>query len=295
MELNNLKAFLAVTDHGSFSVAAEKLHLTQPAVSKRIASLEHVLGKPLFDRIARTVHLTEAGVALLPVARSICSELDRIQQTITSLGSSISGKLSLGTSHHIGLHRLPSPLREFTTLYPQVEMDLHFMDSEDACLKVEQGLLELAIVTLPETDFLQLTTELIWDDPLVIACTKDHPLVSRKNITPDILAHYPAIVPSLETVTRQVLDKALRPYNVRLRVAMETNYIETIKMMVSVGLGWSAIPKTMINEELATIDVPEFRLSRKLGIAFHKRRSLTSAAQAFIELLQASRDTQAMN
>ena len=290
MELNNLKAFLAVADQGSFSAAAETLHLTQPAVSKRIASLEQVLGKPLFDRIARNIHLTEAGAALLPVARSICAELERIQQTIASLGTSISGKLSLGTSHHIGLHRLPNPLRDFTSRYPEVEMDLHFMDSEDACTEVEKGSLELAVVTLPESGFSQLSTRLIWDDPLYITCNRDHPLAEIQAVTPNILADYPAIVPSRETVTRQVLDKALQPHNVRLKIAMETNYIETIKMMVSVGLGWSAIPATMISDELIALDVTAFSLSRRLGIAWHRRRSLSAAAQVFMEELQGQSD-----
>ena len=290
MELNNLKAFITVADCASFSAAAEKLHLTQPAVSKRIAALESALDAPLFDRIGRRIRLTEPGAALLPVARRICSDLTQIQQTIASLGQNVAGKLSIGTSHHIGLHRLPALLREFTARYPEVEMDLHFMDSEDACAAVEANSLELAVVTLPESPFPNLQTRLIWNDPLLIATDPDHPLTRKKNPQPSDLADYPAIVPSRETVTRQVLDKALLPFGIKPRVAMETNYIETIKMMVSVGLGWGAIPQTMIGDELVIIQVKRLKLARKLGLVTHKQRSLSAAAQAFIGLLEKAAD-----
>lgn len=286
MEINNLKAFLAVTESNSFSQAAEKLHLTQPAISKRIAALEESLDTRLFDRISRRIQLTEAGNILLPTARSICGDIQQVQQAIASIGKSVGGRLSIGTSHHIGLHRLPEVLREFTSSYPQVELDLHFMDSEDACIKVENNQLELAIVTLPETPFPQLNSEIIWRDPLQISCARNHPLGALKHVTATDLATYPAIVPSPETVTRQILDKALLPYDVRLKIAMETNYIETIKMMVSVGLGWSSLPQTMLNEELLSIPVKGLTLERRLGTATHKKRSLSTAAEAFITLLR---------
>lgn len=286
MEINNLKAFLAVAESNSFSQAGEKLHLTQPAISKRIATLEEALGSRLFDRISRRIQLTEAGTLLLPTARNICGDIQQIQQAIANLGKSVGGRLSIGTSHHIGLHRLPEVLREFTSTFPEVELDLHFMDSEDACLKVENNLLELAIVTLPENPFPQLESEIIWHDPLQITCARNHPLSTLSQVTPADLARFPAIVPSADTVTRQILDKALLPFDIRLKIAMETNYIETIKMMVSVGLGWSSLPQTMLNQELLGIPVEGLTLERRLGTATHKKRSLSSAAQAFITLLR---------
>lgn len=290
MDLNHLKAFLSVADCGSFSIAAERMHLTQPAISKRIAALEQQLNANLFDRIARQVHLTEAGEALLPVARAVCTELERIQQTIASLNSAVGGKLSLGTSHHIGLHRMPALLLAFTAEFPEVEMDLHFMDSDDACLRVENGTLELAVVTLPGTRFQKLEAERVWTDPLAIACNHDHPLHQEREITPAVLANHPAVVSTFDTVTRQVLDQALLSHDVRLKVALETNYMETIKMMVSVGLGWSAIPEIMLSDELTPLDVPGMQLSRELGFVRHKKRSLSSAAQAFITLLREHAD-----
>ncbi len=288
MEINLLLAFIRVAQHESFSIAAEALHLTQPAVSKRIATLEQSLDSRLFDRMGKYVKLTEAGSILLPVAKHICNEIEQVQQDIASIGESITGRLSVGTSHHIGLHRLPTVLKEFKINYPQVDLDLHFMDSEDACAKVESNLLELAVVTLPEKSFPNLTTHLVWTDPLVISSNNDHPLRDNPNPTIVDLSKFPAIVPSTNTVTRQVLDRALLPHAIRLNIGMETNYLETIKMLVSVGMGWSALPYSMIDKDLHIVPIKKFSVSRKLGIAHLKKRSLSSAAEAFIQLLNAN-------
>ncbi len=149
MDIASLQAFIAVAEHQSFSRAAEHLYLTQPAVSKRIAQLEVDLGVALFDRIGRRISLTQAGQALLPRARRLLNDAREIRRTLADLSGEISGRLLMGTSHHIGLHRLPGPLKHFTHSYPDVELDIRFMDSEAACHAVEIGDLELAIATLP--------------------------------------------------------------------------------------------------------------------------------------------------
>ena len=149
MDIDSLQAFIAVAENQSFSLAAEHLYLTQPAISKRIAALESELDTRLFDRIGRKVELTESGNALLPRARNILLDVEDSRRAISNLSGKITGKLSIGTSHHIGLHRLPPVLRSFTKKYPEVELDLHFMDSEEACQAVAHGDLELGIVTLP--------------------------------------------------------------------------------------------------------------------------------------------------
>ena len=139
MDFSALEAFVTVAEQGSFSRAAEALHLTQPAISKRVAALESELDARLFDRIGRKVNLTEAGDALLSNARRILQELEESRRVIANLSTEVRGRLSLATSHHAGLHRLPPVLRIYTKQYPQVELDLHFMDSESACSAVEHG------------------------------------------------------------------------------------------------------------------------------------------------------------
>ncbi len=286
MDFPALKAFITVAEAGSFSLAAERLFLTQPAVSKRIAGLESELDTRLFDRIGRRVTLTESGRALLPRAQRILIEMEDSARAISNLSGKIHGTLRFGTSHHIGLHRLPPALQQFTQRNPQVRLDIRFMDSEAACHAVEQGELELGIVTLPPRPSASLTTRTIWPDPLGIVVSPDHPLTGRPVVRLSDLAQHPAILPASATYTRQIAERAFRELGLSLDVALSTNYLETIKMLVSVGIGWSLLPLTMLNPQLRELTVPEITLQRSLGVVHHRERSLSNAARALIALLQ---------
>lgn len=286
MDIPNLSAFLAVADTGSFSTASDNLYLTQPAVSKRIAALESELDVNLFDRIGRKVTLTESGIALLPRARNILQQVEDSKRAIQNLSGHIAGKLSIGTSHHIGLHRLPPVLRAFTHAYPDVELDLHFMDSEEACHAVEHGELELGIVTLPLQPAHLLLTREVWPDPLDIVVNQDHPLAQVKKVLPKHLAEFPAILPTRGTYTRQIFEDTMQEHKLKLKVGLSTNYLETIKMMVSVGLGWSILPRSMVNQELKTLTINNIKLQRKLGVVWHSGHTLSNAAKAMFGCLE---------
>jgi DNA-binding transcriptional LysR family regulator len=287
MDIANLRAFVEVADTRSFSAAAAHLHLTQPAISKRIAVLEETFAARLFDRIGRAVDLTEAGRALLPRARRILAELDDSHRALSDLSGTIGGTLRLGTSHHIGLHRLPPALRAFATRYAEVTLDLHFLDSEAACHAVETGDLELAIVTLPPEERASLEMQPIWDDPLVVVCAPEHPLAQRRRVQVGDLAAHAAILPASSTYTRQIAERVFRELGVELHSSLSTNYLETIKMLVAVGLGWSLLPQTMVDRQLHALPVRGLRLRRTLGIVRHRERTLSNAARAMIELLRA--------
>ncbi|MGB5728550.1 MAG: LysR family transcriptional regulator [Thiogranum sp.] len=285
MEFAALKAFVAVAETGSFSVAAERLFLTQPAVSKRIAALESELDTRLFDRIGRTVTLTEAGVALLPRAQSMLVELKDSIRAVSSLSDEVRGTLRFATSHHIGLHRLPPTLKRYTQAYPQVRLDIRFMDSEAACVAVEHGDLELGIVTLPPAPSSNLTTEVIWQDPLGIVVSRSHPLTGKADVTLGELAQHVAVLPSSNTYTRQIAEQAFSRLGLELEVTFSTNYLETIKMLVSVGIGWSLLPNTMLDKHICMLSVEELSLQRSLGIVYHRERTLSNAARALISEL----------
>ena len=282
MDIASLQAFTAVAEHNSFSEAAEQLYLTQPAVSKRVAQLEGDLGVSLFDRIGRKVSLTEAGRALLPRVRRLLNDAREIRRALADLSGEVGGRLTMGTSHHIGLHRLPEPLKRFTRDYPGVELDIRFMDSEEACHAVEVGDLELAIVTLPPKPLPHLKVETIWDDPLVFMVAADHPLAGKRNLKLETLLQHPAVLPSTNTYTRGILERAVRAQGLELQIGMETNYLETLQMLVASGLGWSLLPRTQINEQVASVGVRGMELSRQLGAVTHEKRSLSNAAVAMI-------------
>jgi len=291
MDIPNLYAFVAVADTRSFSVASEHLFLTQPAISKRISALEAELDVQLFDRIGRKVSLTEAGKALLTRAQSILQQVEDSKRAIQNLSGHVAGKLSIGTSHHIGLHRLPPVLRAFTHTYPEVELDLHFMDSEEACHAIEHGELELGIVTLPLKPEKILHTYEVWPDPLDIVVNPTHPLTRLKKITPEQLAEYSAILPTRGTYTRQIFEHTMSKHKLELKVGLSTNYLETIKMMVSVGLGWSVLPRSMLGKELKTLNIDGIKLERKLGVVWHSGHTLSNAAQAMAQLLKPNEST----
>ncbi|MBZ2187665.1 LysR family transcriptional regulator [Alcanivorax sp. JB21] len=291
MDTHSLQAFLAVTDQGSFSAAAEALFVTQPAISKRIALLEQQLGTRLFDRIGRQVHLTEAGQALLPRARNILRDMEDTSRAISNLAGHVGGTLRIGTSHHIGLHRLPPVLREFSRRYPEVQLDIHFIDSEEAWEGVLQGDLELGVVTLPPAPDPRVTSEVIWQDPLVFMAAPEHPLAQERQVTLAMLTGYSAILPSPVTFTRRIVEKLFDDHALTLNISMSTNYLETIYMMVSIGLGWSVLPATMLDGQVRTLPVTTQLPVRQLGYVMHPARSLSNAGRHFLEILRQEMQT----
>lgn len=285
MDTDSLTAFIEVADHGSFSVAAERLHLSQPAVSKRIANLEDRLGRRLFDRVARRVVLTDAGRTLLPHARKVLADLEDAKRALSRLSADVSGRLSVGTSHHIGLHRLPRVLKHYAAHYPDVDLDLHFMDSEVACEAVVQGRLELGIVTLPLEPIDVLEARQIWHDPLDVVLARGHPLAGVSPLSLAQLAEHPTVLPDEATYTHRIITAEFQRQGVTPRVRLATNYLETLKMLVAIGLGWSVLPRSMLDSSILAVEVEGLHLSRELGVVSHRRRLLSRAAEALISTL----------
>lgn len=286
MDIASLQAFVIVADTGSFSKASDKLYLTQPAISKRIASLETELNTRVFDRIGRQISLTEAGQALLPRARRILQEVEDSRRTLQNLSGNITGPLHIGTSHHIGLHRLPPVLRAYTKKFPDVELDIQFMDSEQACRAVEHGELEMGIVTLPLHRSAALLAQVIWPDPLSIVIGKTHPLASHGKVTLQQLVEHKAILPAHGTFTREIIEQTFAKQHLQVNIGLVTNYLETIKMMVSIGLGWSVLPDSMLSKDIKAIRLRGLQMQRELGIVWHGGRTLSNAAVAMQKLLR---------
>lgn len=285
MDLQDLAAFVEVAERGSFSAAAERLHLTQPAVSKRVAALEARLAQKLFDRVARRINLTDAGRTLLPYARSVLQALEDGRRAMSHLQATISGRLSLGISHHIGLHHLPPVLKRYTQRYPDVDLDIHFMDSEVACHDVLAGQLELGIVTLPTQAIEHLCTRPVWPDPLCVVVAPEHPLAQQQHPQLADLGTHPAVLPDATTYTHRVIRAALQQHAIEPRVRLATNYLETLKMLVAIGLGWSVLPASMIDDSLRALHIPGLSLQRELGAVWHERRTLSAGAQALLHEL----------
>lgn len=286
MQLSAVKAFISVCDTGSFGDAAQQLHLTQPAVSKRIATLETQLGHPLFDRVGRGVLLTEAGHNFLPHARRLLTELTDAQRALDGLSDHVAGRLGLALSHHVALHRMPPVLQQFVETYPDVQLDIRFLGSEAACEAVRRGQIELAVITLPDTPLDPLEQAVVWPDPMRILVAPNHPLVRQTEVSATDLADVPALLPEPETYTYGAVAQALGTLGVEPRLRLTSNYLETLRMLTAVGLGWTALPETMIDSDLAPLDLPSLSLRRSLGTVRHADRNLSNAARALLALLQ---------
>ncbi len=287
MQTEAIEAFVSICELGSFQAAADALHLTQPAVSKRLANLEDRLGHTLFDRVGRGVALTEAGRAYLPHAREMIAVLADGVRELESLGAHVGGPLSLALSHHVGLHRMPPILRAFVRDYPDVSPTIRFVDSEAACRLVAHGECELAVITLPTTPHQALRLHPIWRDPLQIFVSRDHDLADTINPGPAMLAKYASLLPPAGSTTRNIIDRALQNRGVSISARMESHYLETLRMLAGVGLGWTVLPSAMSRGELIApgFDLP---MARNLGVVTHPHRSLSNAASVLIQMLEAA-------
>ena len=291
MQISQISAFLTIAELESFSLAAERLHITQPAVSKRIRQLEQNMNTVLFDRIGKRSILTPDGKAFLPHAERIFHEIKTYKSSLSQQHDKPTGILSLATSHHIGLHRLPQVLRDFKIKYPQVDLELHFMDSEDACVAIANNELELAVVTLPEQADDRLNLEPVWIDAMEIVLAPDHPLAQFERIDKNRLLDYPAILPSMGTFTRKIINGYFATGKDRMKIVLETNYLETIKVMVSANLGWSMLPVSMLDNALVGKRLEGLEIRRSLGIVTRKKRTLSPSSSAMVSMLRKERNS----
>ena len=286
MNLYELRTFLVVAESGSVSTAAAQLHLSQPAISRRIQNLEQTLDTLLFNRIGKRMSLTEAGRLLMPQARSLLDLWRNTEKEIRNLSQDVAGPLHVATSHHIGLHRLAPVLAQFRDEYPDVELNLTFEDSEVTHQMVQAGNIELAVATLDPSGGGTLKAETVWHDPLIFVDAQ------AGEATLSQLASRPCVLPDSGTYTGRIVMERFTHLGLPLQPIMSTNYLETIGMLVSVGLGWSVLPASM-QGELERIDVIDIGrlgvngLSRELGIVTNPAKVLGNAAQAFIATLRA--------
>ncbi|MBY6032453.1 LysR family transcriptional regulator [Marinobacter daepoensis] len=286
MDSNALKAFLTIVDQGSFSEAAEILHLTQPAISKRLASLEAQLGTRLIERSNREIRLTEAGTRLFPHARKILDEIHNARLALSTNPDRIEGELHAIASHHIGLHHLPNWLRRYRREHPQVDLHLQFMESDAAYHQMNKRNAELAFVTLSDSMDPEFTILAQWPDPMAFVASREHSLAALEAPTLADLAPHPSLLPDTSTATYRVVSRLFLEANLSLKPLMPTNYLETIKMMTSVGLGWSVLPVSMLDDTLVRLEVPH-PVNRVLGAVALSGRQLSNAAMALLATIRA--------
>jgi len=271
MDFQHLRAFMAVAETNSFSRAANKLHLTQPAISKRILLLEANLNQRLFDRIGWQLQL-----------------IDQTRQALDDLSGQVQGNLKLVTSHHIGLHRLPRVLREYKKAYPEVKLSISFLNSQETHQNILEGKGELGITTHETRHNDSLFTQDIWHDTLHFVVARDHPLLRQPNVQLEDLTCYSAILPDVRFYTGRTVSELFEHQGLSLKLDQDLSIdnLETLKAMVSIGDSWSVLPATMLDDRsVVTLNIKGVALSRRLVSIRHKERTLSKAAQAFLQVL----------
>ncbi|HBF09052.1 MAG TPA: hypothetical protein DHW71_12455 [Gammaproteobacteria bacterium] len=287
MDIPELKAFISVSDLGSFSKAAHALHISQPAISRRIQSLEQSLQQKLFDRDGQKIHLTPAGTLLKPKARDILAMVASTAETIKSIGDDIQGPLKLAISHHIAEHYLAPILSVFKETYPKVELIFKFVESEQGCTHITNGTMDIGFVTLPSEEMDKLVAQPMIKESLVLVAHKSHELAAIDS-PHELMTRLPStltLLPPLSSFTGQQISTALNEMMITPKETIECNAFASLKALVVSGMGWGILPENLLSPELVSL-FPGTQIQREIGIVHHTVRELSPAAKAFIALSQ---------
>ena len=297
MNLHQIRNFHAVAVHRSFTIAAEKLFRTQPAISTQVRMLEEELGTRLFDRIGKKVYLTQAGNVLLDYAERLLSLHDEAKLAVTEVNTTPKGKILIGANESTCLYVLPQIFALFKKKYPDVQISIYRNFSRKVLDKVRGNQLDFGFVTLPVPDR-ELNILPIAEDELWLITGPGHPLAAQSSPNLEDVVSYPFIFHTAGT-TRERLRKHFGSWWDRLHISMELASIETIKKFVSIGMGVSIVPRSYAEEErrrgtLCLLPLRNLTLIRKLGLIYRKNRYLSRACIVFLEVVEESMRAMAM-
>jgi len=289
MDFDQLRTFLEVAKQGSFSRAGQKVFRSQSAVSAQIRQIESEYGERLLDRSGKTVRLTPAGEVFREYAQRMLSLRDESLRAVADHGNDPRGVLALGANEATCLYVLPNVFAEYLRLYPSVQVSIYRNFSHKILERLDSGAIDAGIVTLP-VKMPMLKVRTIFRDRLVLMVSADNPLAQHDKVPISMVVEQPLILPRTG-FTRRIMDKLFRPYRDKLHVRMELPSIGMIKSFVAAGLGVSLISESFARDEVQSgkvklIALKDNELSRELGLAYRRNRSLPRAAEVFIELLQ---------
>src|SRR5919202_1175183 len=284
MDTRQLAAFCAVVERKSFSQAAERLGVTQPAVSLQIRTLERRLGKQLLDRSGRRVEPTEAGVRLYRSAQRLLALEEQLLEDVAADDATLAGRLELGASTGPGGTVLPRLLCEFQAQHPQVAVALSISDTQTVVDQVARRELELGVVGAARRHR-GVVFEPFFRDEVVLACPSAHRFAGR-TISLDDLRSEPLILMQEGAGVRQVIEDELRSAGVRLRdldVRIELGLQESVRSAVAAGHGVTFISRTALDSDLATARVRGLDPVREIFLVRSSGRAETRAARAFVD------------
>jgi DNA-binding transcriptional LysR family regulator len=292
--LADLRAFVTVGEQQSFAAAAKALHLSQPALSRRISHLEEQLGVRLFDRTTRSVELTLLGRRFLEQMRGLLQEVDRSVAQLHDSAQLESGDVTIGCVFSAVHHFLPSVIRDFRRKHPRVLVRIIEEGADEVLDAVKHGEADFALNYIgmqdPEVEFSPLLKE-----PYVLAVPAAHPLARRRSVRWEELADYPLARVSHASRNRLFIDQALADLPPLPRPVCEVRHVSTLIDLVENGLGLAVVPRLTVPPQPAAVVAVKLdrpMVTRSIGIIRRSGRSLSPAADAFARLVtQASRAT----
>lgn len=289
MDFDHLITFLEISKQGSFSRAGQKLFRSQPAVSAQIRQLEHEYGQKLFDRVGKTVRLTVAGETLMEYAARLLTLRNESLRAVADQSSSPRGTLAIGANEATCLYVLPDIFADYNKRYPSVQISIYRNFSHKVIEKIEDGTVDVGIVTLPVKSP-SLKVYSIFRDRLMLMVAASNPLARHKTVRTSEIADQQLILPKTGFM-RQVMDKQFRPYRSRLRISMELPSVGMIKRFVAAGLGVTFIGESFVRDEIRAgkvklISVSDMDVWRELGLVYRRDRTLPRSAAAFINLVR---------
>ncbi len=250
MEIRQLRAFVAIAESGTFTAGAQRVHVTQAAISMQIRQLETEIGARVFVRAPRHVILTEAGEHLLRRARQMLREHDAAIDEIAELAGAERGRLRIGSASAMVLtDQLPTILKELRKQHPRAEIGVNSGTSEALVEQILAGELDIAFVSLP-VDARGIQTERLSEDQLVAIASPRHKLAKQKTISAYTLAGERLILGERGGNTRRLIDQFFAQAGVTLRVAMELSRQAAIRRMVEEDMGVGIVPLQSVKEEV---------------------------------------------
>lgn len=293
MTLEQLKSFLAVTRCGSFTRAAEEMHLTQPAVSAQVVALERDYDARLLDRIGKRVEITEAGRVVRAAAEDIMRRIEELGEEMRDLEGLKRGRLRLGASLIVGIYLLPEAIGRFKRDYPQLELTLRIEYARHIVEQVLAGNIDLGIIGEgnPIADE-RLVVEPFAPDELVLIVDPAHRWARLKTVSAKELAGESFIISEKGSATQEMIVRRLSEVGAKLDIAMELGNIEAVKRAVEAGLGISIMSRCAIERDveegrLKSLRLSDAQMGRNLSFVRRRGQRASNAARAFMDFFAA--------
>ena len=289
-DLGDLRAFIAVSELSSFRAAAETIHLSQPALSRRIEKLEDALGVRLFDRDTRNVELTAVGRDFARKARILLDDLDSMLLGVRDVAANRWGQVTVACIPSTVHYFLPTVLRDYHARFPRIRVHVIDENSNEVLSAVSHGEAELGL-SITGSDEPTIEFEPLLSEPFVAACHRDHPLARERAVRWADLARYDFMTIDKASGNRLVMDLALAAKRDRPQSCFETRHVSTLVSFVESGLGVAAVPRLAMPRKghalLVSVPIVDPEVTRTVGLIRRRGRSLSPAAQHLYDMLRA--------